>query len=155
MIMYASFASYQLGSNEKWESLKFIEEDIVASKGYFNGTTFIHFVGETDVILCQCRIFPLGELYWTVKFDKPLEEIYIDSDDECEMEDCLPDINQMSYAGCDEKALKKGCMYGSFVTDIKAHEIVEIYMTYWNCDWWCKEPLMIPVYKRLKKGAEK
>jgi len=89
------------------------------------------------VILCQCTPFALdtsGEIDMiVVEFEKKLNEIYVDWDDDCEScgRGFIKD-GAVTYEGADEEKLKTTCMYGSYVKEIRPEEIIRVWKAKWT-----------------------
>ncbi len=128
-------------------TLKFNANGSVAK---FNGVTGGGSRGDVsrEVILCQSHPFPSGcgdedeaIPLKIVEFNKELKDIYIDYDDGNEVLeyagqlegvdkqpwfDLLPEGVE-TYAGLKDEQLEGFSMYGSYVKEIKAHEIVAVH----------------------------
>ncbi len=121
MRMYATY--------EKKLSVKLNEDGGITTQNGVQGPE------NKKVILCQSHPFPEGcgdededIPMKVVEFNKPLSEIYLDLDDGNEVleADLLPGA-PLTYGKLKEEELKDFCMFGSYVKEIKAHEIVKIH----------------------------
>ena len=95
---------------------------------------------ERDALLCQHTWFPEGcgdevEKMKVIWFEKKLEDIHVDWDDEPEAygEGVLKE-GKDTYEECDAEKLKEMCMYGSYVEEIRKEEMICIEDRIWNPD---------------------
>ncbi len=110
------------------------------------------------VILCQSTPHPIGTGYEdepclmkVVEFNKELKDVYLDYDDGNEvLEAKLLAEGAETYKGLKEEQLEEFCMYGSFVKEIKAHEIVAVRNVAFD-----PEKSWTGVYKAFNWDAEK
>ena len=96
---------------------------------------------EREVLLCQHTWFPEGggdegdkiEKIKVVWFEKKLEDIHVDWDDDVEaFEGDVLKEGANTYEGCNEEKLKEMCMYGSYVEEIRKEEMICIEDRIWN-----------------------
>jgi len=130
-------------SSDEWNP-SFLKRGIKA--GEISGTS-----DGKPAILCQSKPFPLDGFSMIVEFEKSLDQIYIDYDDDVDAplqisdeqwkklrEGCpLSELGvPLTYgqAGVTEKELKPYTMYGSYVVEIRPEEIRDVCPAYFDSE---------------------
>jgi len=98
--------------------------------------------GENKAILVQHTPFVWGTEgegeFIIIEFEKKLNEVYIDYDDDIEAWDVIKKYSKeerpLTYEGIPESELDKFSLYGSYVKEIKPEEIKEIHTAEFRTD---------------------
>ena len=91
------------------------------------------YVGNMLAILCQRQLFPYSnnEGFIAVEFEKPLKEVYIDTDDSEAYDIFKANRSTITWA----ELIKEDAdeyMYGAYVKEVNSTEIINIYHCLWD-----------------------
>ena len=144
MRMFATVAWEQWLEKYRFEGRKAGDIEGVAS-GYdpriFEGTMKPEDIKDFPAILVQHIPFPMGSSmedgseprFIIVEFNKPLNEIYVDYDDDVEaISEGVLEEGEETYGSLQEAQLSDFAMYGAYVKEIRPSEILAVHIAVWR-----------------------